>query len=260
MEDLNFRQLCNELNTNEIELRDSYDAVFHLVSAAKGAKEFYTLENNPARFESIEAAIISDDKIIEAYTGHPHFRVIDNSTDFKNKMLRLVNEIASFLGEPEPYEIERKFLIEYPNIQKLEKMKNCEKVEIIQTYLKSENGEETRIRQRGKNGNYIYSKTTKKNVSSIKRIELEKRLTKEEYLNLLMKADPSLKQIRKDRYCLTYNNQYFEIDIFPFWNDKAILEIELKEEKENINIPPFIKVIKEVTNDENYRNYSFAKR
>ena len=78
------------------------------------------------------------------------------------------NQLLKKLGEP--YEIERKFLIEYPNIQKLEKMKNCEKVEIIQTYLKSENGEETRIRQRGKNGNYIYSKTTKKNVSSIKRI------------------------------------------------------------------------------------------
>ena len=35
-----------------------------------------------------------------------------------------------------------------------------------------------------------------------------------------------IKQIRKTRYCLTYKNQYFEIDIYPFWNDKAILEIE----------------------------------
>ena len=33
------------------------------------------------------------------------------------------------------------------------------------------------------------------------------------------------KQIRKTRYCLTYESQYFEIDIYPFWNDKAIVEI-----------------------------------
>ena len=75
-----------------------------------------------------------------------------------------------------------------------------------------------------------------------------------------MKADSSLKQVRKDRYCLTYNDQYYEIDIFPFWDDKAIMEIELKSEDEKVVIPPFIKVIKEVTNDNEYKNKSFAKR
>ena len=90
-----------------------------------------------------------DDKLIAAWTGHPHLRIIDNSVDFEGKMKHLIAEIASFLGEPEPYEIERKFLIEYPDIKLLESMPNCRKVEIIQTYLKSENDEEVRIRQRG---------------------------------------------------------------------------------------------------------------
>lgn len=45
------------------------------------------------------------------------------------------------------------------------------------------------------------------------------------------------RQIRKDRYCLTYENQYFEIDVYPFWNDKAILEIELSDEKSRHQIP-----------------------
>lgn len=40
-----FERICKELNTTELELRDHYDAVFHLVTAAKGAKEFYTLAN-----------------------------------------------------------------------------------------------------------------------------------------------------------------------------------------------------------------------
>ncbi len=256
---LEFQCILNTLETNEIELRDNYDAVFHLVSAAKGAEEFYTLENNSARKESVKEAALVDDKIISAWTGHPHLRIIDNSTDFEGKIQRLISEISSFLGEPEPYEIEKKYLIEYPNIKELEKMDNCEKVEIIQTYLTSENDEEVRIRQRGKNGNYIYYKTVKKTLSDIKRIEKEKRLTKEEYLNLLMNADPKYRQIRKTRYCLTYDKTYYEIDVYPFWNDKAILEVEVRDEFQKVNMPPFINIIKDVTSDSKYKNHSLAK-
>ncbi len=244
----------------EIDLRDSYGAVFHLVTAAKGAVEFYTLANNAARTETPDVACMLDDKIINAWTGHPHFRVIDNSTDFENKIRRLIVEIASYLGEPEPYEIERKFLIDYPNIKWLESLPNCQRTEIIQTYLISNNeNEEVRIRQRGLNGSYIYVKTSKRKISDIKRVEVEKRLSKDEYLRLLMDADTSKHQIRKTRYCLTYNNSYLEIDVFPFWSDKAILEIELSDENGDISIPDEIKIIKEVTNDENYKNYNLAK-
>jgi CYTH domain-containing protein len=58
-------------------------------------------------------------------------------------------EIASFLGESEPFEIEKKFLIKYPDIKYLEFMPNCQKVEILQFYLKSNSDEEIRLRQRG---------------------------------------------------------------------------------------------------------------
>ena len=171
-------------------------------------------------------------------------------------MKKLIKEISLFLGEPEPYEIERKFLIEYPDINWLNK--NCKKLEIIQTYLNSENNEEVRIRQRGINGNYIYTKTIKKNINNLKRIEIEKRLSKDEYLSLLMNADITKQQIRKTRYCLIYKNQYFEIDIYPFWNDKAIVEIELNNENQEITFPNKLKVIKEVTDDVNYKNSSLA--
>lgn len=260
MSDGEFKYTLSELNLNETEVRDNYDAVFHLVSAAKGAKDFYTLSNNKARTETIEEAIQLDNKLIASWTGHPHFRIIGNSLGFEEKMKHLIFEITSFLGEPEPYEIERKFLIEYPNIKLLEKNPNCRKVEIIQTYLNSSNKEEIRIRQRGENGHYIYYKTIKKKIDNLKRIEIEKRLTKDEYLNLLMDADTTKKQIRKTRYCLTFNNQYFEIDIYPFWNDKAIVEIELSDENSNIIFPEYLHVIKEVTNDESYKNYNLAKK
>ena len=260
MKENEFERCLKQFHTNIISLRDNYDAVFHLVTAAKGAKEFYNLESNKARYESVEEAIINDEKTINAWTGHSHLRVIDNSTDFANKLHRLKGEILNFLGEDIPYEIEGKFLIEYPKIEVLEKLPNCQKVDIIQTYLKSKDGLEIRIRQRGQNGNFAYAKTIKQRVSKMKRLETETRITEDEYLRLLLEADQSKKQIIKTRYCLVYENQYFEIDVYPFWKDKAILEIELRDENQKIKFPKQFKIIKEVTDDENYTNFSLASK
>ena len=259
MSDADFKEVLRSMGANEIELRDSYDAVFHLVTAARGAEEFYTTANNSARTETIEEARELDDKLIAAWTGHPHFRVISNTCSFEEKMKNLVAEITSFLGEPEPYEIERKYLIEYPDIEWLESNPVCRRVEIIQTYLNSKEDEEVRVRQRGANGNYIYFKTTKRKITDLKRIETERRISQAEYCRLLMDADISKRQIRKTRYCLTYENQYFEIDIYPFWDDKAIAEIELNDENAEVIFPEQIKVIREVTEDEEYKNSSLAK-
>ena len=259
MKDVEFKKVLKELGTNETKERDSYDAVFHLVSAAKGKEEAYTLANNVARTENIEQAKKLDDKIISAWTGHPHFRIIDNSTEFEQKLERLLKEITSFLGEPEPLEIERKFLIYYPNIKELESMPNCTKVDITQTYLKSVDDTERRVRARGINGDYLYYLTEKRKISNLKRIELEKRLTQDEYLALLMESDNKLHTIHKTRYCLSENNQYFEIDIYPEWDNQAIMEIELSSDEEEIKTPEFIKIIKDVTDDESYKNYEMAK-
>ena len=258
MSDSEFESLLEEFNTNEIYERDSYDAVFHLVSAAKGKESIYTLTNNAARTESVEEAKALDDKIISSWTGHPHFRVIDNSTEFEEKLEKLLKEITSFLGEPEPYEIERKFLIYYPNIELLENIPNCTKVDITQNYLKSNDEAERRIRKRGINGNYLYYLTEKRRITNLKRIEIEKRLTQDEYMSLLMEADNRLRTIQKTRYCLTENNQYFEIDTFPEWDKQAIMEIELNSENDVIRVPEFLSIIKEVTDDSSYSNYQMA--
>lgn len=259
MNPIEYSAVLDHLSTNEIELRDNYDAVFHLVTAAKGAAKFYTAANNTARTETPEQAIALDEKLISAWTGHPHLRIIDNSSDFEEKMKRLIAEIVFFLGEPEPYEVERKYLIGYPDIKQLEADPNCRRVEIIQTYLRSEPDTEVRIRQRGMDGHYIYYKTIKRNISDLKRIEVEERLSQSEYLTLMMDADTSMRQIRKTRYCLTYEGQYFEIDVYPFWTDKAVAEIELRSEDQEIRFPEFINVIREVTGEKGYTSAGLAR-
>ena len=56
-----------------------------------------------------------------------------------------------------------------------------------------------------------------------------------------------------------YENQYFEIDVYPFWKDKAIVELELSDEHQPIVFPKELKVIKEVTDDPAYKNAALAK-
>ena len=259
MNDEEFAVAMAAIDGNEVELRDEYDAVFHLVSAAKGAVEFYTTANNSARIETPEQAAALDDKLIAAWTGHPHLRIIDNAQHFDEKMKRLVAEVAAFLGEPEPLEIERKYLIEYPDIAWLESQANCCKVEIVQTYLHRRGGDEIRVRKRGIDGHYVYYKTIKRDITGLKRVEMEERLSYEEYLDLLMEADTTKEQIEKTRYCLTYKSQYFEIDVYPFWTDRAIVEIELSDEHAQVDFPPQLKVIREVTEERKYKNAELAK-
>ena len=259
MNDAEFAEALEASGLSEVELRDDYAAVFHLVTAAKGAEMFYTTANNSARIETVEEAVALDDKILSSWAGHPHLRIIDNTMSFEDKMKKLVAEIASFLGEPGPYKAKRKYLVEYPDINWLENNPTCRRIEINQTYLKCAEGEEVRIRQRGINGNYIYFQTIKRKVNGVKRVELERRLSQSEYLRLLMDADITMHPIRKTRYCLIHEKQSFDVDVYPFWKDKAIVEIELSDENTPIVLPEQIKVIREVTGDENYEIIALAR-
>lgn len=249
-------------------LFEKYDGVFHLVTAANGAEKFYSLASNEARTETPEQAREKDENTLKAWTGHPHLRIIDNRSDFETKMIQLIKEVANILGEPVPYEIERKFLIKKPDTSLLESMTH-KKVNIVQFYLKNEDkaDEEVRIRQRGDETGFTYTKTSKKKITETKRIELEEILTQEQYINEMVNIDSSLHPIVKTRYCIPYEGSYLEIDIYQERNgvscvgfNKAILEIELYDEDAEYKIPDFIEVEAEVTNFKNYKNRELARK
>ena len=75
-----------------------------------------------------------------------------------------------------------------------------------------------------------------------------------------MEADPEKRPIRKTRYCLTEGHRCFEIDVYPFWNDRAIVEVELSDENEQVALPRRFRLIRDVTDDPSYKNSELAKR
>ncbi|MBQ3054076.1 MAG: hypothetical protein IJC89_04140 [Clostridia bacterium] len=222
---------CNtykEVKRNLVSYRNSYNAVFAL----------------PPQDEISQKAVYS-------WVGHEHLRM-------GNSKEEIIAEILFFMGVFQSLEIERKFLIKMPDIQRLEKMNNCSKSNITQIYLKGDLG---RIRKRIFGEQSVYYHTRKKRLSNTTRIEIERKIGVLEYNYFLMyKRDKNRASVIKDRYCLLENGKYFEIDVFPFWKDMAFLEIELKNEDENFTIPEYITTIKEVTQDKNYTNRSLAKR
>ena len=156
------------------------------------------------------------------------------------------------------FEIERKFLIRVPDLSYLRQ--NGEETEIEQTYLLPPAPQvNARVRKRGKDGCWVYTHTQKIRLSDLRRIEDEREVSEEEYRTLLEKADPARKVIRKTRWVLPYRDQLFEIDLFPFWRDRAIMEIELINEEQPVDFPPEIRIIREVTADGRYTNSAMSK-
>lgn len=152
-------------------------------------------------------------------------------------------------------EIERKFLIEYPDCNFLLSLEKLRVLNMTQTYLL----DDSRIRAIEENGETTYIKTVKKHITELVREEREWEISEEEYFSLLKNKKQGTNTIEKTRYAVEIGGTVYEIDVFGFWNDRAFLEIELEDENQQIEIPDFIKVIKEVTFDSRYKNYSLAK-
>lgn len=159
-----------------------------------------------------------------------------------------------------PLEIEYKYLIEYPDTVFLATLPRYEMQEILQIYTRLPTGRKCRIRKSVQNGTVKYEKTFKQDVTAKTRVEIEEEITKEEFdaLSLLRISDRL--PIEKVRHSFSLEGFVYEVDVFPFWNDRAFLEIEVESEDIEPPIPDFIHVIKDVTEDKRYRNSALSRQ
>jgi len=157
-------------------------------------------------------------------------------------------------------EIERKYLIRYPDIRTLLAQKGVEQWEIVQIYLTvSGPGETRRIRQVVSGGEIKYYKAFKKHLTDLTNEEDEGEIDQLEYIHLCQEQQPGCKPVGKTRYRIPYEGHILEFDIYPFWDDRAILEIELEHENEGAAIPDYVQIIRDVSADPAYKNRSLAE-
>lgn len=164
------------------------------------------------------------------------------------------------MAEGKHCEIERKYLILPIPESFLESRDGCAVWEIEQIYLTAEPGTTRRIRKVTEDGDVRYYKTFKRRLSNLAAEEDEGQISREEYERYREQADPTLHPILKTRYRIPFEGQMLEFDIYPFWQDRAILEIELESENQQTLIPDWVKVIRDVTEDHRYKNVSLASQ
>lgn len=251
-----WQEITLKMNTSSETLRQRYDAVLHLVSAADGAEQFYTTANNSERTEGLELARELDKKIIQAWMGHPHLRVINNHEDFDNKINHVLQEISNVLELPQPIIEERKYIVRVVG-----DIPGAIESHIYQTYLTSEPRSEVRLRRRTLNGISVNVRTTKKTLPSNEQVETERQIDNNLYKSLLRQADPYRQTIHKKRQTFIWKGQFFELDTYIQPNEGLqILETKGIVEHEDVNFPPFLEVCEDITGKTEYYNYNLALR
>ena len=126
------------------------------------------------------------------------------------------------------YEIEHKYLIAMPERALLDGLSSCRKLLITQTYLIAASGETHRVRRVCENGSVSFYETRKRRVTALRAVEQERTLTEQEYNELLTLQDSTRTPIEKLRYRVPHGEHTVEIDVYPFWQDRAIAEVEVE--------------------------------
>jgi predicted ATPase len=284
-----FEKVMADRNTNVVELRDRrYDAIFHLVTAADGAPHAYTLENNLARTETAEIALELDRKMQNAWTGHPHLYVLDNSTDFEGKMNRLVDVISKLVGLPSNLKRRSaKFLLSAPpdrsqfppdmHVQVFEVEKAYIKQTDTSTLLNdsytsmdshatvsschgSHDDDETYafVRRRtsmdeqGQLLGSVYQLTMVQRSGS-ELIERKRIISRREYLASFHARDPSRHVVVQRRWSFLYHHQSFTLHIYQHPNPglcilHAQVEATTEEGAVEVELPPFLHVDRRIEN------------
>lgn len=248
-----FQQILDELSICNLDLIHRYHMILHLITAANGAEQFYTLANNHARTETIEEAKRLDMKTMNCWMGHPNLKVIPNSQGFEEKMHQVIRLIHQELNMPVPIQNQRKILID-PNCVKkvLSSLNFTSKIQIEQFYVKE--NEECCFRKMSDETSSLYYEIHKQDTNKIgTRIKTVNRLMEKDYLR--KKMETNVQSIIKDRYSFVYDNQYFRFDIFQNL-DLCLLEIEGTEMNDRMTLPSVFEVLDEVTDHLDYRNFS----
>lgn len=256
-----WQELLNRVGTTTSEICTRYDAVLHLVSAADGAEKYYTTANNAQRYEQaneegLKLARMLDKKVLDAWKHHSHFRVVDNNDIFERKIDRVLEEISQVLELPLPIKEECKYIVEVVG-QLPETIDSY----ISQTYLVADPDCEVRLRRRTINGHTLNIHTSMRTVSPTERIITERQVSNQLYESLLQQADPYRVTLKKKRHSFIWKGQHFKLDTYSSPHEGLmILETKGMSCHADVKMPPFLRVVENITGNSKYNAYNLAKK
>ncbi|KAG7344048.1 AAA domain containing protein [Nitzschia inconspicua] len=278
LSDEKWNKILESRGLSEVDLRDTrYNAVYHMVSAADGAREFYQLDNNTARSESPEEACILDKQTQRCWLGHPHMYVLDNSTDFETKLQRLVNLVAKLVGLPTDLSRRSvKFLLRSkPRAENFPNTINYHVFEVEKVYLLVQDDpgdgsyrfirKRTIVTREGERKGTVYQLTEARRSGRGELVELKRIITAREYSASYKSRDLSRHIVRQERICFLYEHQSFTVHIYE--NPApglCILHAQVestRDEKQVVKLPDFLDVERTLVGPDDamkYGSYALA--
>ncbi len=249
-----FQQFLRQNGWREEDLRHQSDAVLHFRSAAFNGS--YTTGNNPARREDAAGARDLDQLLLDCRVGHPKLRIIPATRIFADKEAAAVRALSALMSGTE---VERRFLLRRPPDFSLPPLTKSRCADIRQTYLYDSSSGQSRIR-RLTSGNRTWYTWTRKQGSGLVRAEEEVTITLEQYQRLMACRDNGRQAVVKRRHYFVDANRYYELDevMEPAARACWLLELELDDPADNLSLPPFLEVDREVTDTPHYSNSAIA--
>ncbi|KAF0752984.1 TRPL translocation defect protein 14-like [Aphis craccivora] len=197
-----------------------------------------------------------DVKAATSWIGHPYFDVIDNSSDFENKIRRIIAAVCQTLyintddSLAKKKAKKRKWLVKYLHDDQL--FPPFQDFEVtyyyLQTYTKNM---QSRLRKRRQKGHWNYTHTIRK--------------PKVQDQVLLLLKDEKHYPIYKTRRCFIHNNQYFQLDIYRkpcHKRCKGLILLEthsvLKDQELLDRLPKFLDIEADVTGNAAYSMFNLS--
>ena len=155
-------------------------------------------------------------------------------------------------------EIERKYIIEKPDVSVLRSMDSFTESRIVQIYLASDIGVTHRIRSRERDGRTVYTETKKIRIDAMSATEIEGEITEARFRELSRKMRDDSHPIEKTRCTFIFKGQLFELDFYPEWERTCIMETELETREVEVVFPDFLRIIRDVTGIREYSNAAMS--
>eukprot|EP00035_Acanthoeca_spectabilis_P020951 m.435474 g.435474 ORF g.435474 m.435474 type:complete len:426 (+) comp17852_c0_seq1:101-1378(+) len=260
--------MLQRIQKSELELRDTrYNAVIHLVTAALGAEKHYSKTSNETRYEPPEGARAVDVRLQKAWTGHPKQYVIDNRSNFEEKLSRVVDVVAQLVGLPSTFRRCRKFVLDLSDADIADLPSKCQTAKefsVEKTYLAptgtGPNGTHfVRRRWSPAAPNLVAFGLTSqlKSLEGDGMEETKQIITEHLYNHLVINhRDPKRLVVKQSRWCCMWEDedkvqQYFEIHKYV-GRPLDLLYVQLSDSATVGKVPPFLKVKEEVTGQKNF--------
>lgn len=256
--DLDFNELLYELSIkfgkriDESSILNRYDMVIHLVTSA--GKKGYSLENNNARYEKEDDAILLDKRILSSWMMHDNLQVVDSYDNFDDKINKVLSLIYGCLGEINIIKKEKKYIVDF-DLSLISSLNGIE-FSIEQYYTDTmDKNYECRFRKViSKFGNNYYYLSQCKEGNGVTRVLVERKISEKEFDRLLQFNIISF--IKKKRITFVYNNVFYKLDLYP--DGLKILEICVDDRCYDECIPDCFTILEDVTNDLKYQNINYG--